>query len=352
MLEKVKLWSGNNVRLILLSIASVFTFFLPFLLTRDWLNGYGDFYTATAANIGQTIGGITAPFVGLLGAWLLYLTLMAQTKESKSNEQSRVLDRLDKYLVEPIKIIKEEAEFTANSSLKSIPSANDYRFSAAIETFETIFSTEVYKSLTNTDNEVNLFKSILCKNIEKYCLDFIRKYLQLYANLENGIMFARHTNFPSKTTLDPEGNLVAQLEEYVDKIKTERKQEAPIPEELLSLSSEKIETGWIEKLYSFDTQKYPALLDEEERLLAQAREFKDQEIKQRRDSGHLIIAEAEEEYQKTMEEYQNIRKNADEERNKTYEERLKTIHKYYEFTIRLISSYNQMRVALNYAVNK
>ncbi|MBD1207498.1 MAG: hypothetical protein H9535_03655 [Ignavibacteria bacterium] len=52
---------------------------LPFLYTLRC--GWGNFYTTSSANVGQTIGGITAPFVGIIGIWLLYFTLKAQREQ-------------------------------------------------------------------------------------------------------------------------------------------------------------------------------------------------------------------------------------------------------------------------------
>ncbi|OXB04663.1 hypothetical protein [Flavobacterium pectinovorum] len=79
----------------------------PYLFTQL---GVGiDFTSQNANNIGGTIGGITAPFTGLLGSLLVYYALLEQVKANKliqkqldeqkvSDEESKVVGYLKKQL--------------------------------------------------------------------------------------------------------------------------------------------------------------------------------------------------------------------------------------------------------------
>lgn len=59
------------------------TIFLPFLLTRQTFVGIG---FSNTGEIGDTIGGLTAPAIGILSIYLLYKTLMAQIKSNDVNQ--------------------------------------------------------------------------------------------------------------------------------------------------------------------------------------------------------------------------------------------------------------------------
>lgn len=76
--------------------------FGPMLLTRPYLKNWDFFDFSKTGSIGDTIGGITSPFVGLLSILLLWWTLSAQLKfnqeqdkinkaQRKFNDASRIL---------------------------------------------------------------------------------------------------------------------------------------------------------------------------------------------------------------------------------------------------------------------
>lgn len=64
----------NKKEWIIFSIVGLLIFLLPWLFTRDW--GLTPF--VGTGEIGDTIGGITAPFLNFFGAILIYLALKAQ----------------------------------------------------------------------------------------------------------------------------------------------------------------------------------------------------------------------------------------------------------------------------------
>ena len=93
MINKIKaLWEKYST-LIILCGGLLGIFIIPRLLTRDWSAGlpsFPDFATlinfasfANSGQIGDTIGGTTAPFIGLLSAVLVYRALQAQIKANE-----------------------------------------------------------------------------------------------------------------------------------------------------------------------------------------------------------------------------------------------------------------------------
>ena len=81
--KKFKPNRKRNSRLLMLG-GGCLILVAPFLLTRDWS---GIAFTETG-DIGDTIGGITSPIVGLLGAILVYYALLEQIEANRLiNEQ-------------------------------------------------------------------------------------------------------------------------------------------------------------------------------------------------------------------------------------------------------------------------
>ncbi len=70
-------------------------FFSPWLFTRPYLFGWECFDFSETGSIGDTIGGITAPIVGLVSIVLLWLTLKAQLdynkKQDRINQEQQIL---------------------------------------------------------------------------------------------------------------------------------------------------------------------------------------------------------------------------------------------------------------------
>lgn len=76
-------WLKKNLTAVYIIIA-VITIIAPWLLTRGW---FGIDFTETG-QVGDTIGGLTAPFLNLLSVTLLYLTLKDQIKINERQELS------------------------------------------------------------------------------------------------------------------------------------------------------------------------------------------------------------------------------------------------------------------------
>src|SRR5690606_15359467 len=88
--EKIKLIKKTlKVGKILLWIGIPICALSPLILTLPW--GWADF--SNTGNIGDTIGGITAPFINILGAILVFLALKAQIQANLVIQEQ--IDRQD-----------------------------------------------------------------------------------------------------------------------------------------------------------------------------------------------------------------------------------------------------------------
>ncbi|WP_448788352.1 hypothetical protein [Bacteroides graminisolvens] len=83
-------WLKKNIGFICIAFV-ILTLITPSLLTR---HGFYCFDFSQTGSIGDTIGGITAPFLGLLSITLLYLTLKEQINFNKIQRSASDLDVL------------------------------------------------------------------------------------------------------------------------------------------------------------------------------------------------------------------------------------------------------------------
>lgn len=105
-------------------------FIFPWLFTRSSLLGFD--FTSTG-QIGDTIGGITAPALSLFGSFLIYLTLRAQIDANRKlndqfNQQSvtRSFEELSKYIsnqINEFRFLSVHHETSANLSTDAVTNA-------------------------------------------------------------------------------------------------------------------------------------------------------------------------------------------------------------------------------------
>jgi hypothetical protein len=91
----------------LLAIGLLLIVLLPWILTRTHLFSFLD--VTDTGEIGDTIGGITTPFLSLIGSALVYLALVAQInaneqiqQQFKAEGESRNINQLYSYLIDSI----------------------------------------------------------------------------------------------------------------------------------------------------------------------------------------------------------------------------------------------------------
>jgi hypothetical protein len=92
---------------LLLIIGVIIIFLAPWIFTRNW---YLPSFESTGP-IGDTIGGITAPFLNLIGATLVFFALKAQVKANQLVQNQIKTDELDRnfrLVFEEIKILRKQ----------------------------------------------------------------------------------------------------------------------------------------------------------------------------------------------------------------------------------------------------
>jgi hypothetical protein len=86
----------------------------PYIFTRNWTNIN---FTDTG-NIGSTIGGITAPFIGVLSALLVFLSFRAQINANRYQIQSIETERRKRELDNEITFLYHRLEEIKENGLK------------------------------------------------------------------------------------------------------------------------------------------------------------------------------------------------------------------------------------------
>ena len=85
MADKDRKFLLSKKEIVVLSIISILLLLTPILYTQVY-SGVG-FGNASSAQIGDTIGGVTAPFIGLLGSILVYIAFKAQYRANQDIQQ-------------------------------------------------------------------------------------------------------------------------------------------------------------------------------------------------------------------------------------------------------------------------
>lgn len=91
---------------VVLIIGSVLTVISPWLFTQNWFGQFFKFGEATGP-IGDTVGGLTAPIIGLMSAILVYLTLHEQVKANGMQREAIAKQSQENILTHELAEIRE-----------------------------------------------------------------------------------------------------------------------------------------------------------------------------------------------------------------------------------------------------
>lgn len=99
---------------VVLIIGSVLTVISPWLLTQQWFGQFFKFGEATGP-IGDTVGGLTAPIIGLMSAILVYLTLHEQVKANGMQREAIAKQSQENILANELAEIREQLNMIENN---------------------------------------------------------------------------------------------------------------------------------------------------------------------------------------------------------------------------------------------
>jgi len=139
-LRKLKRTDGSLISII------IFTF-LAFLSVLYFTNAsYSNWHFSTTGQIGDTIGGLTAPVIGLLNAVLLFITLKRQDEQRNEDKFNRKFEKR----TDRIKTLIDSLQF--NLYFKTIHSSDPIK----VGQFYGYSSLLVFSSLLTIENENKL----------------------------------------------------------------------------------------------------------------------------------------------------------------------------------------------------
>lgn len=177
----------------LLVFGIIFVCFAPLIFTIPHFIQSGDF--SNTGQIGDTIGGITAPIVGLLGAILVYFSFKAQID---ANEEQRkqfnhelartVNEKRYNSILHDIDILRDEIkEFTyfEEQGIKGIQSYTHYieglsDFEALSGEFKNNYSSQFYFLIANVDNILQVISNSKLEGLDEIIL--YRKTIFIYTS--------------------------------------------------------------------------------------------------------------------------------------------------------------------------
>jgi len=125
----------------LFSIVTLLILFSTIILTRCWINNS----FSNTGQIGDTIGGITAPFIGILGAILIFYSFMAQVYANKIMMKfNQKTMSFNKQIEKFNKMIVEHNELNNIRNLMS----------ETVEDYQNFKFRSKYNIVSNTSNDV------------------------------------------------------------------------------------------------------------------------------------------------------------------------------------------------------
>jgi hypothetical protein len=161
--EEKKKWNNDLIAILTIVIGVLLIFILPYVLTNYSIGL--DFGNPESNSIGDTIGGITTPIIGLVSAVLVYLALKAQIKANEiiqcqiiKAENLRVEEEILNVAISLMDQIREE--------LKSVDKQTELKPNRSKVNFICEGVIGMNYSVSNFDQ--NLIKNLLIKMQESF----------------------------------------------------------------------------------------------------------------------------------------------------------------------------------------
>ena len=178
----------------LLIIAIIAIACTPRLFTLPARWGWADF--SATGDIGSTIGGITAPFVGLIGAILLYITFREQRKNNSLNTLLEVKKSVEKQ-IEEFDIQFEDGNKISFRNIREIISQKPPR--------NKMRKAELIRAAHHLSNIIELYE--LLDNIKR---DFNSEPIKIFFKINRNTLLQIKEFFQLCTTAPITGNLIGE----------------------------------------------------------------------------------------------------------------------------------------------
>jgi len=209
---------------LVLIIGSTLTLISPWVFTQHWFGQFFKFGDATGP-IGDTVGGLTAPIIGLMSAVLVYLTLHEQVKANGMQREAIAKQSQENILAHELAEIREgintmekllrETNFTKNvgygeieMNLPEYLKGHGFRRVNELREYLLHFThyyliLELYWKI-NKDKNTVLLNTVEQRLVSTYTI-FFRNYIPKFLHLcEIGEIVEMHDDIVNKTQKDYE----------------------------------------------------------------------------------------------------------------------------------------------------
>lgn len=163
-------WKKHIWTIIIFALFGLILLFLPWLLTQN----YSGVDLSNTGQIGDTIGGVTAPFIGFLAAILVYLAFRAQIDANYEIRNQFKVQKTNDHFYKMLDIhLNNVADFEMNShrmiSDKHLLRATNDELSNEYETFSAAF-TKTFITLVYEPLEIRVNPELIIGALRKYSI--------------------------------------------------------------------------------------------------------------------------------------------------------------------------------------
>lgn len=207
-----------NCGFVVCVICIVMTLLSPIIFTLPCFCEMLNFSKTETGNIGSTIGGITSPFVGLLSAILLYITLKEQRNYNHTTSILSLMESLyrkDKSFCFSYSFNESHTGYTL-SRLNSIVKEYECNMKRDLK-FTSACVDSIYEHINNTILQLALIKEMNNKSSDK-----VKKYIENEINAYASVIIEICQNFINKQCMILDTNDLGcthERQHYVKKFK-------------------------------------------------------------------------------------------------------------------------------------